>query len=55
MVDGKETLWRYCEGYDPYAKKGEGSTAITPIWTAGGPQSGRIRTRRRLSPAMLST
>lgn len=24
VVDGKETLWRYAEGYDPYVKKGEG-------------------------------
>ena len=23
VVDGKETLWRYREGYDPYVKKGE--------------------------------
>jgi len=23
VVDGKETLWRYREGYDPYIKKGE--------------------------------
>ena len=26
VVDGKETLWRFREGYDPYAKKGEGVT-----------------------------
>lgn len=24
VVDGKETLWRYREGYDPYIKPGEG-------------------------------
>ncbi len=24
VVDGKETLWRYKEGYDPYVKAGEG-------------------------------
>ncbi|MGX2950260.1 nitrate reductase catalytic subunit NapA [Ursidibacter sp. B-7004-1] len=24
VVDGKETLWRYREGYDPYVKQGEG-------------------------------
>ena len=24
VVDGKETLWRYREGYDPHVKKGEG-------------------------------
>ena len=24
VVGGKETLWRYREGYDPYVKKGEG-------------------------------
>ena len=24
VVNGKETLWRYREGYDPYIKKGEG-------------------------------
>ncbi len=24
VVDGKETLWRFREGYDPYVKKGEG-------------------------------
>ncbi len=24
VVNGKETLWRYREGYDPYVKKGEG-------------------------------
>jgi len=24
VVDGKETLWRYREGYDPYVKTGEG-------------------------------
>jgi nitrate reductase NapA len=24
VVDGKETLWRYREGYDPYIKSGEG-------------------------------
>ncbi|MBI2241074.1 MAG: nitrate reductase catalytic subunit NapA [Magnetospirillum gryphiswaldense] len=24
VVDGKETLWRYREGYDPYVKPGEG-------------------------------
>ena len=24
VVDGKETQWRYREGYDPYVKKGEG-------------------------------
>ncbi len=24
VVKGKETLWRYREGYDPYVKKGEG-------------------------------
>ena len=24
MVDGKETLWRFREGYDPYVKDGEG-------------------------------
>jgi nitrate reductase NapA len=24
VVEGKETLWRYREGYDPYVKKGEG-------------------------------
>ena len=24
MVDGKETLWRFREGYDSYVKKGEG-------------------------------
>lgn len=24
VVDGKETLWRYREGYDPYVKSGEG-------------------------------
>jgi nitrate reductase (cytochrome) len=24
VVNGKETLWRYAEGYDPYVKKGEG-------------------------------
>jgi len=23
VIDGKETLWRYKEGYDPYVKKGE--------------------------------
>ncbi len=23
VVDGKETLWRYAEGYDPYVEKGE--------------------------------
>lgn len=23
VIDGKETLWRYREGYDPYVKKGE--------------------------------
>jgi nitrate reductase NapA len=26
VVDGKETLWRFREGYDPYVKKGEGVT-----------------------------
>jgi nitrate reductase NapA len=26
VVDGKETLWRFREGYDPYVKKGEGLT-----------------------------
>jgi nitrate reductase NapA len=24
VIDGKETLWRFREGYDPYVKKGEG-------------------------------
>ena len=24
VVDGKETLWRYREGFDPYVKEGEG-------------------------------
>ncbi|XMR40991.1 hypothetical protein ACLK2C_11755 [Escherichia coli] len=24
VVDGKETLWRYREGFDPYVKAGEG-------------------------------
>ncbi|NOZ68468.1 MAG: molybdopterin-dependent oxidoreductase [Deferribacteres bacterium] len=24
VVEGKETLWRYREGYDPYVKKGQG-------------------------------
>ena len=24
VVDGKETLWRFREGHDPYVKKGEG-------------------------------
>jgi nitrate reductase NapA len=24
VVGGKETLWRFREGYDPYVKKGEG-------------------------------
>ncbi|MDT4833648.1 Periplasmic nitrate reductase [compost metagenome] len=24
MVDGKETLWRYREGYDPYVEQGSG-------------------------------
>jgi nitrate reductase (cytochrome) len=24
VVEGKETLWRFREGYDPYVKKGEG-------------------------------
>src|SRR3546814_1086737 len=24
VVNGKETLWRYREGYDPYVKPGEG-------------------------------
>jgi len=24
VIDGKETLWRYAEGYDPYVKTGEG-------------------------------
>ena len=24
VINGKETLWRYREGYDPYVKKGEG-------------------------------
>lgn len=24
VIDGKETLWRYREGYDPYVKAGEG-------------------------------
>jgi nitrate reductase NapA len=24
VVDGKETLWRFREGYDPYVKPGEG-------------------------------
>lgn len=24
MVDGKETRWRYREGYDPYVSKGSG-------------------------------
>lgn len=24
IIDGKETLWRYREGYDPYVKAGEG-------------------------------
>jgi nitrate reductase NapA len=24
VIDGKETLWRYREGYDPHVKKGEG-------------------------------
>ncbi|MCW8957362.1 MAG: periplasmic nitrate reductase subunit alpha, partial [Gammaproteobacteria bacterium] len=24
VVNGKETLWRYAEGYDPYVKAGEG-------------------------------
>ena len=24
MVNGKETLWRFREGYDPYVKKGQG-------------------------------
>jgi len=24
VINGKETLWRYAEGYDPYVKKGEG-------------------------------
>ena len=24
VVDGKETLWRFREGYDPYVKAGEG-------------------------------
>ena len=24
VIDGKETLWRYREGYDPYVAKGEG-------------------------------
>ena len=24
VVDGKETLWRFREGYDPYVKKGDG-------------------------------
>ncbi len=24
VIDGKETLWRYREGYDPYVKEGEG-------------------------------
>ncbi len=24
VIDGKETLWRYREGYDPYVPKGEG-------------------------------
>ncbi|MFD2181939.1 nitrate reductase catalytic subunit NapA [Rhodoplanes azumiensis] len=26
VVDGKETLWRFREGYDPYVKAGEGVT-----------------------------
>jgi nitrate reductase (cytochrome) len=25
VVDGKETLWRFREGYDPYVKKGQGT------------------------------
>ena len=24
VINGKETLWRYREGYDPYVKAGEG-------------------------------
>ena len=24
IVEGKETLWRYREGFDPYVKEGEG-------------------------------
>ncbi|MFC1773348.1 nitrate reductase catalytic subunit NapA [Pseudomonadota bacterium] len=26
VIDGKETLWRYREGYDPYVEKGKGLT-----------------------------
>ncbi len=34
VIDGKETLWRYREGYDPYVKAGEG-------WKFYGRKDGR--------------
>jgi nitrate reductase NapA len=34
VVDGKETQWRYVEGYDPYVKRGEGFNFYGPLLKA---------------------
>jgi nitrate reductase NapA len=61
VVDGKETLWRYREGYDPYVKAGEGvkfygkpdgKAAIFALpYAAGGRNAGRRSTTCGCAPA----
>jgi nitrate reductase NapA len=36
VVDGKETLWRFREGYDPYVKEGRRGQVLWPCRRQGG-------------------
>ena len=43
VVDGKETKWRYREGYDPYVKPGEGVRVLWQARRQGGDPCGALR------------
>ena len=41
VVDGKETLWRFREGYDPYVKKSNPNAAKGEVYFYGKKKTGR--------------
>ena len=54
MVDGKETLIRYREGYDPYVEKGKGLDFYGNERRAARPLSGSALTNHRQKCPILN-
>jgi nitrate reductase NapA len=57
VVDGKETLWRFREGYDPYVKAGEGvkfyGTRTTARHLRAAVSAGRRGARQGIRPVAV--